>query len=124
MGCAHTDTIEPPFKGLADYGEFSYVFKKVVCSACGKKVWAGSIVIQNRQKWIPMWFYVYGAKWANTKFDSYLGGSLELRGPFERESEALDVWREWAWQTVDDCHYRVFVVKSHYSYAEMFSQLK
>lgn len=55
-------------------------------------------------------FWVVGGIYADTKFSRIADGhERERYGPYKSEDEALDKWREKAWETVDDAfaQYRI-----------------
>ena len=54
-------------------------------------------------------YWVVGGRYADTGFTRSAGGVEERIGPFKSEREALDVWRQKAWETADDAlaRYRV-----------------
>ena len=55
-------------------------------------------------------YWVVGGIYADTKFqDIAQGHEAERYGPFASEDDALDKWREKAWETVDDAfaQYRI-----------------
>jgi hypothetical protein len=54
-------------------------------------------------------YWVVGGRYADTGFTRSAGGLEERIGPFANEREALDVWRQKAWETVDDAlaRYRI-----------------
>src|ERR1044071_8302385 len=48
-------------------------------------------------------YWVVGGRYADASFTRIAGGGKEERlGPFKTERKALDVWRQKAWETVDD----------------------
>lgn len=48
-------------------------------------------------------WYVVGGRYTDTDFTQPVPGTKEERyGPFKSRREAIDVWRERAWATVDD----------------------
>lgn len=57
-------------------------------------------------------YWVVGGEYRDpNRFDTILGEERWL-GPYKTKAEAMRVWKEWAWKTVDNAQIRYRVVRA------------